>query len=136
MFPIKSNIDPTMVYEYITRSIGYQFGQYRNNSELSLREINTLHNISPKVVSALENGKKLPKIELLLRLMHNVGMPYDAVLSRGVLPNEVNSQSVARCIQADVSYSTIKEQLFALGFNRDEIEQITLFMDFIVSKRK
>ncbi len=137
MFPPLNlnNITPAELYSYISRIVGSQFRSYRENSGLSLRDIYNTEKVSMAVVSDLENGKKLPRVETLIRLLNLVKMPYSALFNADILPN--NSPVATRIgkIQ-DAKYPDIKELLLVNGFSNKEIEQITLFMDFIVSKRK
>lgn len=137
MFPPLNlnNITPAELYSYISRIVGSQFRSYRENSGLSLRDIYNTEKVSMAVVSDLENGKKLPRVETLIRLLNLVKMPYSALFNADILPN--NSPVATRIgkIQ-DTKYPDIKELLLVNGFSNKEIEQITLFMDFIVSKRK
>ncbi len=137
MFPPLNlnNITPAELYSYISRIVGSQFRSYRENSGLSLRDIYNTEKVSMAVVSDLENGKKLPRVETLIRLLNLVKMPYSALFNADILPS--NSPVATRIgkIQ-DTKYPDIKELLLVNGFSNKEVDEITLFIDFVVSKRK
>lgn len=137
MFPPLNldNNSPADVYRYIANVIGSTFHEYRENSKLSLRDIYNVEKVSMAVVSDLENGKKLPRVETLLRLLNLVKMPYSALFNADILPN--NSPVATRIgkIQ-DAKYPDVRELLLVNGFSNREVDEITMFIDFIVSKRK
>lgn len=137
MFPVLNldNNSPADVYSYISNVIGSTFHEYRENSKLSLRDIYNAEKVSMAVVSDLENGKKLPRVETLIRLLNLVKMPYSDVFNNDILPDNSPVNTRFMKIQ-NTKYPDIKELLLVNGFSNKEIEQITLFMDFIVSKRK
>lgn len=134
-----SIIAPLDVYNYLSKVIGTKFHEYRVNSNLSLRDIYAAEKVSTAVVSDFENGKKLPRVETLIRLLNLVNMPYSEVFNSKILPSNIPSKSSIAtriCKIQDCQYPAIKEILLTYGFNRREIEDIIQYMDFIVSKRK
>ena len=52
-----------------------------------MREIYRRENISIAVVSDMETGKKLPRIETLIKLMELVEMPYEELFSAELVEN-------------------------------------------------
>lgn len=134
-----SIIAPLEVYNYLSKVIGTKFHEYRENSNLSLRDIYAAEKVSTAVVSDFENGKKLPRVETLIRLLNLVNMPYAEVFNSEILPSNIpNKSSIATriCKIQDCQYPAVKEILLTYGFNRREIEDIIQYMDFLVSKRK
>ena len=132
-------IEPLEVYNYLSKVIGTKFHEYRESSNLSLRDIYAAEKVSTAVVSDFENGKKLPRIETLIRLLNLVNMPYAEVFNSEILPSNIpNKSSIATriCKIQDCQYPAVKEILLTYGFNRREIEDIIQYMDFLVSKRK
>lgn len=117
------NTPPDNTYKYLTSTIGMKFSEYRKKSGLSLRYIYRTTNISMAVVSDLENGKKLPRVKTLLKLLHIVGMPYAEVFNTGVTPNQ------------EVKKVEITDFLLSHNYSKREIIEITAFMDYTIKKR-
>ena len=136
------NVSPKEQYQYMARAIGNEFHEYREKSGLSLRTIYNDEKISVAVISDLENGKKLPRVETLLRLMHKVKMPYDSVLSaKLILQKNTAAKRIGKIQESYFEQEqgefcvSLKKILLAAGYNRREIEDIFKYMDFIASKR-
>lgn len=77
-------------YQSLSGKIGAKFKQYRLKSGLSLRDIYRDEQISIALISDLEAGKKLPRMETLVRLCNKVGMPLDEVFSSRIAPSRVD----------------------------------------------
>lgn len=77
-------------YQSLSGKIGAKFKQYRLKSGLSLRDIYKDEQISIALISDLETGKKLPRMETLVRLCNKVGMPLDEVFSARIAPSRVD----------------------------------------------
>lgn len=76
------------IYKHITAKIGECFKKYRENSGLSMREIYKQEKISIAVMSDMESGKKLPRVETLIRLMEKVNMPLEEVFYKRLIKND------------------------------------------------
>ncbi len=77
-------------YDSLSENIGKKFKQYRLKAGLSLRDIYREEQISIALISDLEAGKKLPRMETLVRLCNKVGMPLDEVFSSRITPSRVD----------------------------------------------
>lgn len=80
----------TTDYDSLSENIGKKFKQYRLKAGLSLRDIYREEQISIALISDLEAGKKLPRMETLVRLCNKVGMPLDEVFSSRITPSRVD----------------------------------------------
>lgn len=124
---------------YLVNTIGCKLHDYRVKSGLSLRDINRPEKISMTVISDLENGKKMPKFDTLLRLMEIVEMPYTEVFNPDILPNKpsVSAVRVGLIQGSNVDNNDdLKELLLSRNFTYKEIEDIIQYMAFLKSKRK
>ncbi len=115
------------IYKEITAIIGKTFKKYRENSGLSMREIYKQEKISIAVMSDMESGKKLPRVETLIRLMGKVNMPLEEVFSEKLLKDESKNLR-------ENSMFLIKLLLKDLGYPMAVIKEIQEFMKFKDSK--
>lgn len=107
------------IYKDITALIGKSFKKYRENSGLSMREIYKQEKISIAVMSDMESGKKLPRVETLIRLMEKVNMPLTEVFAEKLFKEtpkhlrEEDRTSFIKCIYKDSGFpdKAIKEAL-------------------------
>ena len=63
------------VYEQMCRMIGTHINREREKKGISLREMYRRTNISIAVMSDIENGLKLPRIETLIKLLIELDIP-------------------------------------------------------------
>lgn len=122
-------------YWYIVRKIAEKFKEYRNKSGLSLRDIYEDKKISSMaVVSELENGKKLPKLKTLLKLMSLVEIPFDEVFSSNVLPTKATKKQSGNTVSKSDD-DEMRDTLMAHGYDSKEIDDILKYMNYVKSQR-
>ena len=74
-------IESKEMYKEITKRIGNIFHYYRSKKGLSLRELYRRLSISIAVMSDMETGKKLPRIETLIVLCNYLDIPLEKIFS-------------------------------------------------------
>lgn len=122
------------IYLQITERIGELFKLYRDNLNLSMRDIYRDEKISIATVSDMESGKKLPRIETLINLMQKVKMPLNKVFSNDVLPNNYNGVQFG--IPQKLSWKQIiKNDLVESKFLPAEIDEILRYIEYIKTNR-
>ena len=69
------------ISEKVCHSLGTYFHYVRDSvKKLSLRELSKKCGLSIALISAFEDGKKLPRIETLVKLMVALDIPFKEVL--------------------------------------------------------
>lgn len=128
---------PNELYAYLTKVIGREFHEYREKKGLSLRDIYIPEKISMAVISDLENGKKMPRVETLIRLMNIVDMPYSCLFNAKKLPKTMQTASTRIALVQGSNYlnDDLAELLLQKGYNHKEIEMIAQFMNFVKFQR-
>lgn len=122
------------IYLQITERIGELFKLYRDNLNLSMRDIYRDEKISIATVSDMESGKKLPRIETLINLMQKVKMPLNKVFSNDVLPNNYNGVQFG--IPQKLNWKqVIKNDLIENKFLPNEIDEILRYIEYIKANR-
>ena len=121
------------IYEQLTEKIGESFKQYRTNSKLSMRDIYKDEKISIATISDLENGKKLPRVETLIRLMEQVQMPIDRVFNPDIVPSRSRTAIFG---YTKVSWQDkIRNSLIESKFLPNEIDEILRYIKYIKTNR-
>ncbi len=122
------------IYLQITECIGELFKLYRDNSNLSMRDIYRDEKISIATVSDMESGKKLPRVETLINLMQKVKMPLNKVFSNDVLPDYYNGVQFG--IPQRLNWKQIiKNDLIENKFLPNEIDEILRYIEYIKTNR-
>ena len=105
----------------------------REQKGLSLRELSRQTNISIALISLLENGDKLPRIETLIRLVLALEIPFGEVFgnkSNGMEFTYNREKVVKRDDEA------LRKALLHLGCNKDDIKDIMEFIEFKIFMQK
>ena len=105
----------------------------REQKGLSLRELSRQTNISIALISLLENGDKLPRIETLIRLVLALEIPFGEVFghkSNGMDFTYNREKVVKRDDEA------LRKALLRLGCNKDDIKDIMEFIEFKIFMQK
>lgn len=76
------------IYKELTKRVGNIFYSYRNKKNLSLREVYRKTSVSIAVISDMETGKKLPRIETLISLCRFVDIPLSEIFSDKLVSND------------------------------------------------
>ena len=71
---------------------GEYFNYTREQKGLSLRELSKKTNISIALISLLENGDKLPRIETIIRLVLALVIPFNEIFGRKATGLEFSSK--------------------------------------------
>lgn len=117
-------------YQSLSGKIGAKFKQYRLKSGLSLRDIYKDEQISIALISDLEAGKKLPRMETLVRLCNKVGMPLDEVFSARITPTRMDLLTGENDIETKIR-TVLTNGNFSSSFADDLIE----YFEFLKTKQ-
>lgn len=121
------------LYSNLCKQYGEYFNYVREQKGLSLRELSRQTNISIALISLLENGDKLPRIETLIRLVLALEIPFGEVFgnkSNGMEFTYNREKVVKRDDEA------LRKALLRLGCNKDDIKDIMEFIEFKIYKQK
>lgn len=121
------------LYSNLCKQYGEYFNYVREQKGLSLRELSRQTNISIALISLLENGDKLPRIETLIRLVLALEIPFGEVFghkSNGIDFTYNREKVVKRDDEA------LRKALLRLGCNKDDIKDIMEFIEFKIYKQK
>lgn len=121
------------LYSNLCKQYGEYFNYVREQKGLSLRELSRQTNISIALISLLENGDKLPRIETLIRLVLALEIPFGEVFghkSNGMDFTYNREKVVKRDDEA------LRKALLRLGCNKDDIKDIMEFIEFKIYKQK
>ena len=121
------------LYSNLCKQYGEYFNYVREQKGLSLRELSRQTNISIALISLLENGDKLPRIETLIRLVLALEIPFGEVFghkSHGMDFTYNREKVVKRDDEA------LRKALLRLGCNKDDIKDIMEFIEFKIYKQK
>ena len=83
-------VESKEIYREITKRIGNIFYYYRSKKGLSLRELYRKTGVSIAVMSDMETGKKLPKIETLISLCRYLDIPLEKIFSDKIVAESWN----------------------------------------------
>ena len=121
------------LYSNLCKQYGEYFNYVREQKGLSLRELSRQTNISIALISLLENGDKLPRIETLIRLVLALEIPFGEVFghkSNGMDFTYNREKVVKRDDEA------LRKALLRLGCNKDDIKDFMEFIEFKIYKQK
>ena len=117
------------VYEQMCRMIGAYINKVREEKGISLREMYRRTNISIAVLSDIENGQKLPRIESLIKLALALDIPMSDIFGSKLYPDFVIKP-----------FKQVKEELLKnppihYDFSKDELKELKDFVEYIKFKR-
>ena len=131
----KNNIveESDKIYENLCKLYGEYFNYTREQKGLSLRELSKKTNIIIALISLLENGDKLPRIETLIRLVLALGIPFNEIFGRKATGLEFSSKPQKVTVRDD---DALRKALLRLGCNKDDIKDIMEFIEFKIFMQK
>ena len=87
---IRTDFAPFDKYsEFITKTIGIEVNMARCKYNLSVRNFAKDIGVSSTVVSDLENGTKIPRMETILRILWALNIPFEHIFAERILPPKV-----------------------------------------------
>lgn len=119
----------TTDYNSLSENIGKKFKQYRLKAGLSLRDIYRDEQISIALISDLEAGKKLPRMETLVRLCNKVGMPLDEVFNARIAPSRVDLITGGQSVE-----DKIRTILLSDNIPTSVADELIKYFEFIKTK--
>ena len=125
----KNNIadESDKIYENLCKLYGEYFNYTREQKGLSLRELSKQTNISIALISLLENGDKLPRIETLIRLVLALGIPFNEIFGRKATGLEFTSKPQKVTTRDD---EVLRNTLLKMGCDKDDVKDILEFIDY------
>ena len=79
-------------------SFGSSLRRAREKREYTREQIAERAGISPRFVSAIENDRRKPSLDVLIRLVHAIGASFDEVLAPQSIPEEYTVDRIKRLI--------------------------------------
>lgn len=125
----KNNIveESDKIYENLCKLYGEYFNYTREQKGLSLRELSKKTNISIALISLLENGDKLPRIETIIRLVLALGIPFNEIFGRKATGLEFSSKPQKVTVRDD---EVLRNTLLKMGCDKDDVKDILEFIDY------
>ena len=125
----KNNIveESDKIYENLCKLYGEYFNYTREQKGLSLRELSKKTNISIALISLLENGDKLPRIETIIRLVLALGIPFNEIFGRKATGLEFSSKPQMVTVRDD---EVLRNTLLKMGCDKDDVKDILEFIDY------
>lgn len=101
----------------------------RVEKNISIRDLNGLSRVSTAVVSDVENGVSLPRIEILVRLALAMNIPLNELFANFV------SQSY-QVVPIEKQQQTLSSMLQMTGLTRMEANEVLEFIEFKKSRKQ
>lgn len=79
-------------------SFGSSLRRAREKREYTREQIAERAGISPRFVSAIENDRRKPSLDVLIRLVHAIGTSFDEVLMPQTISEEYTADRIKRLI--------------------------------------
>ena len=79
-------------------SFGTSLRRAREKREYTREQIAERAGISPRFVSAIENDRRKPNLDVLMRLVHAIGTSFDEVLMPQTISEEYTADRIKRLI--------------------------------------
>lgn len=79
-------------------SFGSSLRRAREKREYTREQIAERAGISPRFVSAIENDRRKPSLDVLMRLVHAIGTSFDEVLMPQTISEEYTADRIKRLI--------------------------------------
>ena len=121
----------------IQRLLGKLIRDTRNEKRLSLRKLAEEASVSLTLLTEIENGKKIPNIETILKLAYTLEIPLTDIFNENILPAKCKEES-GDCVNDMKQESTYNECLFLIEkflaeakFDNADILEIHNFIDYI-----
>jgi len=83
-----SFIENKKIYKEVSKRIGKILQFYREKNGLSLRELHRKTNVCIAVISSMENGENLSKVESLLKVCIAAGVPLTEIMAPQIITKE------------------------------------------------
>jgi len=121
--------DAQQAINTIMFNIGEFIEKKREEKNISIRELSRLSNVSTAVISDIENGKSMPRIELFVKLALAMDIPLSELFANFV------SQSYT-VIPVKEQEQTLSGMLQTTGLTKIEVKEVLEFIEFKKSRQK
>ena len=92
-------------------SFGTSLRRAREKREYTREQIAERAGISPRFVSAIENDRRKPSLDVLMRLVHAIGTSFDEVLMPQTISEEYTADRIKRLITQCIVLALIGQML-------------------------
>lgn len=121
--------DAQQAINTIMFNIGEFIEKKREEKNMSIRELSHLSNVSNAVISDIENGKSMPRVELLVRL----ALTMEISLSE-LFANFVSQSYTVKPVKEQEQ--TLSSMLQMTGLTKIEVKEVLEFIEFKKSRQK
>ncbi len=124
----------TNQYSTMCRQLGEYINFVREEKGISLRDFYKQTSVSIAVMSDLENGVKVPRVETLLKIALALEIPLYFIFGNKFVPPEFKYDD-KNLHKKPRSEELLRNTLLNLAYNKDEVKDIMNFVEFTKSKR-
>lgn len=124
------------IYEYkIVKQLGAFFKRERNATKplITVRDLNAMTGVSIAVISDLENGKAMPRVETLLRLGEALNIEPNMIFEQMIL-NSMNIENQMRLghkLSDKEKRNLIANCMHELEFSEEDIGLTVSYLEFL-----
>ncbi len=113
----------------ITANIGDYLKKRRAEKDLSIREISRRSGVSTAVISDIENGKSLPRIEILVKLALAMDILLDNLFA-SFIPRSFSTKTIEK------QQLNLSGMLERTGLSKLDVKEVLEFVEFKKSRRR
>ena len=113
-----------LIFNQVIKQVGDTLSTKRYSKSISARELNKLSGVSLAVISDLENYHNMPRVISLIKMALALDIPVSELFT-SIIPEDIERNP----------YNTIRTTLKEFQLNRNEIEEVIHFIDFIRAKK-
>lgn len=129
-------------YFYLARIIGNKFKKKRKQRYMSMRNIYEKENISIAIISDFERGKKIPRMETLVKLCNCIDLDLSEIFNPKLFkyPKEQKNidteKGTIRAFKILTDETFLKQALILKGLSEDEQDDVLKYIDFLLYKKR
>lgn len=132
------------IYSRLIKTLGMLINKQRLKLKISLRQLYKKTNVSVTVISELENGVKIPRIETLIKLCIALNLDLNEIFNSKLFPSIPEDAEKSDNFyyyyyykKADVSATSLLQQaLSLLNFSKNDTNEILEYIDYKQHKLK
>ena len=107
------------LYRRMSKIIGGLINKSRTSKDFSFRKLASETNLSIALLSSVENGDKVPRLETLLKIMKALDIPMSEVFSNSIIPTEETDNS-----------NSLDNILYSKGLSKEDVSFINEYIRF------
>ena len=118
----------------ILNQIGTYINNKRKESNLTIRELNSITGVSLAVLSDLENAKSMPRIETFLRIAEALEIRHSQLFEH-MKPVSTFSVEDKETECTSNKYDQLATFMAGLGYNKEDTSEMVNYLKFIDHKK-